>query len=228
MGGAALHLGWVAEMRTGEGKTLVSTLPVYLNGLTGEASTWSPSTTTWRAATPTGWARSTAGWASASALWSPGCGIRPSSGRSTPATSLTAPTTSSASTTCATTWPWRRPSRCSGVIATASWTEIDSILIDEARTPLIISGQVAEAANTYYRFASIVRRLERDETLRGGRGEAHGGAHRGRRRRRGAGPRRREPLRLGAGQLRAPPRRGPCGPRNSTGATRSTSCATAR
>ncbi|MCY3952154.1 MAG: preprotein translocase subunit SecA, partial [bacterium] len=36
MGGAALHLGWVAEMRTGEGKTLVSTLPVYLNGLTGE------------------------------------------------------------------------------------------------------------------------------------------------------------------------------------------------
>ena len=36
MGGLALHLGWVAEMRTGEGKTLVSTLPVYLNGLSGE------------------------------------------------------------------------------------------------------------------------------------------------------------------------------------------------
>ena len=36
MGGLALHLGWVAEMRTGEGKTLVSTLPVYLNGLNGE------------------------------------------------------------------------------------------------------------------------------------------------------------------------------------------------
>ncbi len=35
MGGVALHLGWVAEMRTGEGKTLVSTLPAYLNGLTG-------------------------------------------------------------------------------------------------------------------------------------------------------------------------------------------------
>ncbi|MCB0958691.1 MAG: preprotein translocase subunit SecA, partial [Acidimicrobiales bacterium] len=35
MGGAALHYGWVAEMKTGEGKTLVSTLPVYLNGLTG-------------------------------------------------------------------------------------------------------------------------------------------------------------------------------------------------
>ncbi|MCB1039846.1 MAG: preprotein translocase subunit SecA, partial [Acidimicrobiales bacterium] len=36
MGGAALHYGWVAEMKTGEGKTLVSTLPVYLNGLTGK------------------------------------------------------------------------------------------------------------------------------------------------------------------------------------------------
>ncbi|MDG1489412.1 MAG: preprotein translocase subunit SecA, partial [Actinomycetota bacterium] len=35
MGGAALHFGWVAEMRTGEGKTLVSTLPVYLNALAG-------------------------------------------------------------------------------------------------------------------------------------------------------------------------------------------------
>src|SRR5215210_3399728 len=35
MGGAALHLGWVAEMKTGEGKTLVSTLPSYLNALAG-------------------------------------------------------------------------------------------------------------------------------------------------------------------------------------------------
>src|SRR5205807_10118839 len=34
MGGATLHFGWIAEMKTGEGKTLVSTLPVYLNGLT--------------------------------------------------------------------------------------------------------------------------------------------------------------------------------------------------
>src|SRR5881392_3789343 len=36
MGGAALHFGWVAEMKTGEGKTLVSTLPGYLNGLSGK------------------------------------------------------------------------------------------------------------------------------------------------------------------------------------------------
>jgi len=36
MGGAALHQGNIAEMRTGEGKTLVSTLPAYLNALTGK------------------------------------------------------------------------------------------------------------------------------------------------------------------------------------------------
>ncbi|MGI9031539.1 MAG: preprotein translocase subunit SecA, partial [Ilumatobacteraceae bacterium] len=41
--------------------------------------------------------------------------------------------------------------------------EVDSILIDEARTPLIISGRVADAAKLYYRFASIVRSLRRDE-----------------------------------------------------------------
>src|SRR5437870_9376267 len=35
MGGAGLHFGWIAEMKTGEGKTLVSTLPAYLNGLSG-------------------------------------------------------------------------------------------------------------------------------------------------------------------------------------------------
>src|SRR6516162_9727240 len=35
MGGAVLHRGMIAEMKTGEGKTLVATLPVYLNALTG-------------------------------------------------------------------------------------------------------------------------------------------------------------------------------------------------
>ncbi len=36
MGGAALHKGNIAEMKTGEGKTLVSTLPAYLNALSGK------------------------------------------------------------------------------------------------------------------------------------------------------------------------------------------------
>ena len=60
MGGAALHLGNIAEMKTGEGKTLVSTLPAYLNALPARACTSSPSTTTWPSATPSGWAGCTA------------------------------------------------------------------------------------------------------------------------------------------------------------------------
>ncbi len=67
MGGAALHFGNVAEMKTGEGKTLTCVLPAYLNALSGKASTSSPSTTTWRNATASGWAGCTA-----SSAWTSG------------------------------------------------------------------------------------------------------------------------------------------------------------
>ena len=68
IGGMVLHDGRIAEMKTGEGKTLVATLPVYLNALTGQAAcTSSPSTTTSPSATPPGWAPSTNSSASPSA-----------------------------------------------------------------------------------------------------------------------------------------------------------------
>ena len=54
MGGMVLHGGNIAEMVTGEGKTLVATLAAYLNALEGKGSTSSPSTTTWPGATPSG------------------------------------------------------------------------------------------------------------------------------------------------------------------------------
>src|SRR5690606_37630219 len=41
--------------------------------------------------------------------------------------------------------------------------EVDSILIDEARTPLIISGPVEQSTDLYYKFAKLVTRLKRDE-----------------------------------------------------------------
>ena len=81
---------------------------------------------------------------------------------STPATSPTAPTTSSASTTSATTWPPPLADKVQRGHVYAIVDEVDSILIDEARTPLIISGRVADAAKLYYQFASIVRSLRRD------------------------------------------------------------------
>ena len=55
MGGAALHFGNVAEMRTGEGKTLTCVLPAYLNALGGRVCTSLPSTTTSPNVTRSGW-----------------------------------------------------------------------------------------------------------------------------------------------------------------------------
>ncbi len=62
IGGAVLHSGAIAEMKTGEGKTLVATLPAYLNALEGKGVTSSPRTTTWHAATRNGWGRFIASW----------------------------------------------------------------------------------------------------------------------------------------------------------------------
>ena len=102
IGGMVLHRGKIAEMKTGEGKTLVATLPAYLNALAGKGVHVVTVNDYLARATPSGWAASTASSASPSASSSTTSTTR--SARSpTPATSPTAPTTSSASTTCATT-----------------------------------------------------------------------------------------------------------------------------
>ena len=75
--------------------------------------------------------------------------------------------------------------------------EVDSILIDEARTPLIISGPTQDEVKWYHEFAQIASRMVQRRGLRGRREEAHhlrarAGHHQGR-----GPPRHREPLRLG-------------------------------
>ena len=163
MGGAALHLGWVAEMRTGEGKTLVSTLPVYLNGLTGEG-VHVVTVNDYLASRDAGWMGQIHRWLGLSVgLVVPGVRDQDVKRRQY-ACDITYGTNNEFG------FDYLRDNMA---LAAAERTqrghrycivdEIDSILIDEARTPLIISGQVAEAANTYYRFASIVRRLVADE-----------------------------------------------------------------
>ena len=128
------------------------------------ASTSSPSTTTWPAATPSGWAGSTGSSGLDASAWSSPDDrrLRSPSRPPTPATSPTAPTPSSASTTCATTWPARSEHMVQRGHAYAIVDEVDSILIDEARTPLIISGPSTDSAKLYYQFAGIVRTLDRD------------------------------------------------------------------
>jgi preprotein translocase subunit SecA len=163
MGGAALHFGWVAEMKTGEGKTLVSTLPAYLNGLGGKGV---------HLITVNDYlARFHAEWMGRIHKWMgldvgliiPGFKEHPSEKRANYACDITYGTNNEFG------FDYLRDNMATTLADKvqrghnyAIVDEVDSILIDEARTPLIISGRVADAAKLYYRFASIVRSLKRD------------------------------------------------------------------
>jgi preprotein translocase subunit SecA len=163
MGGAALHFGWVAEMKTGEGKTLVSTLPAYLNGLGGKGV---------HLVTVNDYlARFHAEWMGRIhhflglevGLIIPGFMDSPEEKRRQYAADITYGTNNEFG------FDYLRDNMAGRIDdksqrghSYAIVDEVDSILIDEARTPLIISGRVADAAKLYYRFASIVRSLQRD------------------------------------------------------------------
>ena len=62
IGGIILHQGRIAEMKTGEGKTLVATLPTYLNALEGKGVHVITVNTIWRSEMPSGWERSIPSW----------------------------------------------------------------------------------------------------------------------------------------------------------------------
>ena len=119
---AALRLGRRDEDGRGQ-DTVSAPCPRTSTASVARACTSSPSTTTSPASTPSGWAVSTSGWVSTSASSSPASkSARPRSEPTTPATSRTAPTTSSVSTTYATTWPRRSPTRCSAATTSRSST----------------------------------------------------------------------------------------------------------
>src|SRR6056297_3920763 len=165
MGGAAMHFGWVAEMKTGEGKTLVSTLPVYLNGLTGKG-VHLVTVNDYLARRDAEWMGQIHRWLGLSVgLIIPGHRNSPAEKRASYESDITYATNNemgfdylrdNMAQTKADKVQQRGHNYC--IV-----DEVDSILIDEARTPLIISGRVADAAKLYYRFASIVRSLKRDE-----------------------------------------------------------------
>ena len=122
IGGMVLHGGKIAEMKTGEGKTLVATLPLYLNALEGRGA---------HLVTHNDYlARRDRDWMGPIYEFlglTVGCiqhdsRTRPSARRPTAATSPMAPTTSSASTTCATTWRTTPRTSCCATCTTPSWT----------------------------------------------------------------------------------------------------------
>jgi len=162
MGGAALHFGWVAEMKTGEGKTLVSTLPVYLNGLSGKGV---------HVITVNDYlARRDGEWMGrvhqflglTVGMILPGENDQAVK-RENYACDITYGTNNEFG------FDYLRDNMALTLAEKvqrghhyAIVDEVDSILIDEARTPLIISGRVSDAAKLYYKFASVARGLTRD------------------------------------------------------------------
>jgi preprotein translocase subunit SecA len=169
LGGIVLHKGQIAEMKTGEGKTLVATLPAYLNGLTGKGV---------HVVTVNDYlARRDAEWMgqvhrflglSVGLIQS---GMSPQERKKNYACDITYTTNSELG------FDYLRDNMATSMAEVVQRPfnycvidEVDSVLIDEARTPLIISGQVERPTEKYMKAAEIARELVRQQT-EGGEGD---------------------------------------------------------
>ncbi|BFM39954.1 preprotein translocase subunit SecA [Synechocystis sp. LKSZ1] len=161
LGGIILHKGQIAEMKTGEGKTLVATLPAYLNGLTGKGV---------HVVTVNDYlARRDAEWMgqihrflglSVGLVQS---SMTPEERKKNYACDVTYTTNSELG------FDYLRDNMATSMLEVVQRPfnfciidEVDSILIDEARTPLIISGQVERPTEKYMEAAAIAAQLEKD------------------------------------------------------------------
>jgi preprotein translocase subunit SecA len=174
LGGIVLHKGQIAEMKTGEGKTLVCTLPAYLNGLTGKGV---------HVVTVNDYlARRDAEWMgqvhrflglSVGLIQS---GMSPPERRKNYACDITYTTNSELG------FDYLRDNMAVSMEEVVQRPfnycvidEVDSVLIDEARTPLIISGQVERPTEKYLQASQIAAQLVKqqedyDEELNGNEG----------------------------------------------------------
>jgi preprotein translocase subunit SecA len=161
MGGAALHQGNIAEMRTGEGKTLVATLPAYLNALSGKGVhviTVNDFLAEYQSELM-GRVYRFLGLTSACIL-SP---MRPDQRREAYAADITYGTNNEFGFDyLRDNMAWSTAEMVQRGHNFAIVDEVDSILIDEARTPLIISGPSDSPTKWYAEFAKIARRLTAD------------------------------------------------------------------
>ncbi|GHD00875.1 preprotein translocase subunit SecA [Zhihengliuella salsuginis] len=160
MGGAALHLGNIAEMKTGEGKTLVATAPAYLNALTGEG-VHIITTNDFLAE----YQSDLMGRVFRFLGLTSGCILSkqdPATRREQYNADVTYGTNNEFGFDfLRDNMAWSKEELVQRGHHFAVVDEVDSILIDEARTPLIISGQAQGDVNRWFNeFARIVRRLE--------------------------------------------------------------------
>lgn len=162
IGGICLHRGNIAEMRTGEGKTLVATLPVYLNALTGNGVhvvTVNDYLAT-RDSEQMGRLYNFLGLSTGLIV----ANLDYNQRKEAYACDITYGTNNEFG------FDYLRDNMVSDVsqmvqrpLNYAIVDEVDSILIDEARTPLIISGPGQRSTDNYYKLAQIVPHLVKDE-----------------------------------------------------------------
>ena len=162
LGGIVLHKGQIAEMKTGEGKTLVCTLPAYLNGLTGKGV---------HVVTVNDYlARRDAEWMGqvhrflGLTVGLIQAGMNPTERRKNYACDVTYTTNSELG------FDFLRDNMAVSMEEVVQRPfnycvidEVDSVLIDEARTPLIISGQVERPTEKYLQAAQIAEQLVEQE-----------------------------------------------------------------
>lgn len=162
MGGAALHMGNIAEMRTGEGKTLVSTLPAYLNALSGKG-VHVVTVNDYLAERDGEWmgrVHRFLGLEVGTILSK----MTPPERRIAYAADITYGTNNEFGFDyLRDNMAWSREELVQRGHNFAVVDEVDSILIDEARTPLIISGPADQANSWYAEFARMANLLKRDE-----------------------------------------------------------------
>ena len=161
MGGAALHKGNIAEMRTGEGKTLVSTLPAYLNALTGKG-VHIITTNDYLAERDSEWMGRIHRFLGlkVGVILS---NMSPLERREQYAADITYGTNNEFGFDyLRDNMAWSLEDCVQREHNYAIVDEVDSILIDEARTPLIISGPADKATKWYQEFAIIAEKLNRD------------------------------------------------------------------
>ena len=162
LGGIVLHKGQIAEMKTGEGKTLVCTLPAYLNGLTGRGV---------HVVTVNDYlARRDAEWMgqvhrflglTVGLIQS---GMNPTERKKNYACDITYTTNSELG------FDYLRDNMATSMEEVVQRPfnycvidEVDSVLVDEARTPLIISGQVERPTEKYLQAAQVAEQLVKQE-----------------------------------------------------------------
>ena len=162
IGAAAMHRGMIAEQKTGEGKTLVSTMPAYLNALGGEG-VHIVTVNDYLASRDASWMGSVHRFLGLEVgliqAW-----MTPEERRPAYAADITYGTNNEFG------FDYLRDNMTMNPAhmvqrghAYAIVDEVDSILIDEARTPLIISGRVGETGKWYTDFARIADRLRLDD-----------------------------------------------------------------